>query len=124
MSILSDALNSERAKRAGIADAAPANKPATPNEIDPARVAALAAELVAKRIHAYDAAKTEHTCPRCGTKFSTSPTTKETGADDPEMSPKEIDARVTAAVREATMKERAKHTGKEAVDLLTKYLKR
>jgi hypothetical protein len=120
MNPLTDALNAERAARAGTNDATSATrKPATnANEIDPARVAALAAELVAKHVHASDDGKKSVTCPRCGSTFSTSPTTKETGADDPEMSPKEIDA------REATMKERAKHTGKESVDLLTKFLKR
>lgn len=83
---LLEAINAERAARSGNPDATPARKPADSSGIDPARVAALAAELIAKRIHASDS-KHVATCPNCGTKFSTSPTTKETGNDDNEENP-------------------------------------
>jgi hypothetical protein len=101
MSLLSDALNTERANRAGNStDAAPATrKPATnANEIDPARVAVLAAELVGKHIHASDDAKKSVTCPNCGSTFSTSPTTKETGSDDDEQNPAKPSLRDDSAV--------------------------
>ena len=106
MSILSDAINAERASRAG--ETTPATiKPATAaNEIDPERVAALAAELVAKQVHAADT----RTCKVCGSPESawrTSPETSSTEGEDDENG--DLEGRKAAAVKAAVLAERAKH---------------
>lgn len=137
MSILHDAINAERAQRAGKTEAiAPARKAAADaNEVDPARVAALAASLTGAT-KSQDKKSTSYRmdCPSCGAahEFSsedlpaweTSEEAGEVDGKDPEQDgdgvtdptdPDELEDRKAKAIA------RAKHRAKVVQDAVQRF---